>query len=655
MVMEHDPPHIADNSTGSAAGVLHEIDATLDALEQLSRSISDERDFYSQLLSLAAGPIEAVAGCAWTPGPQGQLSCTASLGPGADEARTRAEQRRLSSLRDNHLEVVGEGSSQRTALSTVIMSGSDVRRMLAFYLSAKVPAAAHHGFLQYIEAIAEIAARFEYELDRRYLAERHGEVRGIEQLVLAIHRDWDLSRVAYAIANEGRTFLNCDRLCVAVRRGRRFAVLAVSGADVVQRRSRVITQMESLVDAVAKTGETLIADGGVSELPRQIADPLSDYVDVTATKSVVVVPLKEMHNEDHAGRPIAALLAEHFTEKHTGQFLAKLSTLSDHAAIALERGLRLREAPLARLLLAAGPMWARLGWQTAFRTGMATLLVGVAVAVLSLVPASLQITVHGEVQPVAKSGVFASADGIVENVIVREDATVEQGQIIATLTSKDLDLELQRVSGELATATERLGALDAERLQARTGSAATRRETSRLSADELTLKKQIENLRLQLKIIQDQVTALKLTSPLAGQVLTENVDLLIGRPVQRGQRLLEVANLSGPWKLRFLVPDRRAGHVLRALDKQPMGLAIRFVMANRPEQEHLGTTTHVGLAALIEEGDTPVVPLEATFDRDTVSSLRPGATVVGKIDCGQKPLGFVWFHEVWEEIRRRFF
>ena len=654
MVMEHDPPPIA-TSVGSAPGVLHEIDATLDALEQLSRSLTDERDFYSQFLGLAAGPIEAAAGCAWTPGPQGKLSCTVSLGPDAELVKTRVEQQRLSALRDNSLELVGDEGSRRTALSAVITSGSEVRRLLALYLSSEVPAVAHQGYLQYMEAIAEIAARFEYESDRRYLTERHGEVRGVEQLALAIHRDWDLSRVAYAIANEGRTFLNCDRLSVAVRRGRRFVILAVSGADVVERRSRLVTQMESLVDAVAKTGETLIADGDVSELPRQIADPLSDYVDVTATKSVVVVPLTQTHKEEHAGRPIAALLAEHFAEKHTGRFLAKLSTLSEHAAIALERGVRLREAPLARLSLAAGPIWARLGWRTSLRTCLAALVVAVAVAVLCLVPATLQITVRGEVQPVAKSGVFATADGIIEKVAVREGASVEQGQIIATLTSKDLDLDLQRVSGELATATERLGALDAERLQARGGSAATQRETSRLSADELTLKKQIDNLRSQLKIIQGQVAALKVTSPLAGQILTENPDLLIGRPVQRGQRLLEVANLAGPWKLRFLVPDRRAGHVLRALEKQPAGLAIRFVMANRPENEHLGSTTHIGLAALVEDGDTPVVPVEATFDRNEMESLRPGASVVGKIDCGQKPLGFVWFHEIWEEVRRRFF
>jgi hypothetical protein len=38
-----------------------------------------------------------------------------------------------------------------------------------------------------------------------------------------------------------------------------------------------------------------------------------------------------------------------------------------------------------------------------------------------------------------------------------------------------------------------------------------------------------------------------------------------------------------------------------------------------------------------------------------VASFRPGATVVARIHCGRRSLGFVWLHEFWEAIRLRLF
>jgi hypothetical protein len=36
-----------------------------------------------------------------------------------------------------------------------------------------------------------------------------------------------------------------------------------------------------------------------------------------------------------------------------------------------------------------------------------------------------------------------------------------------------------------------------------------------------------------------------------------------------------------------------------------------------------------------------------------VAEPRPGATVVARIHCGRRALGYVWLHEVWEFIQSR--
>ena len=47
--------------------------------------------------------------------------------------------------------------------------------------------------------------------------------------------------------------------------------------------------------------------------------------------------------------------------------------------------------------------------------------------------------------------------------------------------------------------------------------------------------------------------------------------------------------------------------------------------------------------------------MEVAIDKSKVSELRHGAAIIAKIDCGRRSLGYVWCHELLEELERRFF
>ena len=146
-------------------------------------------------------------------------------------------------------------------------------------------------------------------------------------------------------------------------------------------------------------------------------------------------------------------------------------------------------------------------------------------------------------------------------------------------------------------------------------------------------------------------------------MLTWNVqDCSPARPVTRGQALLTIADLDGPWIIELRVPDDRIGHVLEAEDertrsKSDQQLAASFLLATEPGKSHVGKVEKISLAA-----DTDKTPDKATgttvevtvsFDRAQFppDELRQGATVVGKIHCGRRSLGYVWLHELWEAIQ----
>ena len=143
-------------------------------------------------------------------------------------------------------------------------------------------------------------------------------------------------------------------------------------------------------------------------------------------------------------------------------------------------------------------------------------------------------------------------------------------------------------------------------------------------------------------------------SPLDGVVVTWNVhQLLEARPVERGEALLAVADLNGPWQLELDVPDYHAGYLLDARRELRPDLDVSFILATDPGVTYEGRVSDVALATAAAENVGPAVLVKALVDRGQISGVRPGATVVARIHCGRRSLGFVWLHDLWAAIRTR--
>ena len=119
--------------------------------------------------------------------------------------------------------------------------------------------------------------------------------------------------------------------------------------------------------------------------------------------------------------------------------------------------------------------------------------------------------------------------------------------------------------------------------------------------------------------------------------------------MQRGQALLTVADLEGPWELELHVPDHRAGHVGRARSLRAE-LAVTFALAADPGKEYHGTS-RTWCWPRTRRGERSTVLVTVEFDRDEVQGLRPGATVLARIHCGRRSMGYVWLHDLFEAVQ----
>ena len=107
-------------------------------------------------------------------------------------------------------------------------------------------------FLQYAVQMAGYASQYHQFANARQSSGLEKVFTQIEAFARLIHSTLNPTEVAYHVANEGRRLVECDRLCVGVRHGKKVTVEAVSGADVVEKASTHVRRMRALFDAVAQ-------------------------------------------------------------------------------------------------------------------------------------------------------------------------------------------------------------------------------------------------------------------------------------------------------------------------------------------------------------------------------------------------------------------
>ena len=111
--------------------------------------------------------------------------------------------------------------------------------------------------------------------------------------------------------------------------------------------------------------------------------------------------------------------------------------------------------------------------------------------------------------------------------------------------------------------------------------------------------------------------------------------------------------MPSPWRIDLRVPDEHIGYVLAAQRTADAGIRVSFGLATDPGTTYEGRVTRVALASEITSEWQSTVRVTVRLDREQIPQPRPGATVVAKIHCGQKSVGYVWLHDLIEAIRMR--
>lgn len=526
--------------------------------------------------------------------------------------------------------------------------------------------ATQRGYLRFVAQVCDLAGDFFGRLRVHQCLAREQQTVRWDQFVCAVHASLDVRETAFTIVNDARPLLACERVTLALQRGSRLRIEAVSGLDTVHPRSTEVDLLSRLAAMVVASGEPLWYEGSAgpqpgrgagrgsgaseTERPPQIAQALEQYVDHAHSRAIAILPLAEAAPSDsHASRPLGALILERRNEgRLDGAFRQQAVQVSQHSRLALANAVNHQSLFLLPLWRALG----RAGWLVRARTLPKTLLVagllGAMLAALVGVRADFDLGARGKLLPAVRREIFAPADGVVVQVPVDYGTKVRKGQPVAVLRNTELEIKITELVGRGLTTEKQIREKEHTLLK---NPQLTDAEQESLNGELLQLRQVAESTAQQLALYRHKEQQLVVKSDLTGEVATWQVaDRLRQRPVDRGQVLMSVADPEQAWELELYVRERRMGHVIRAWQETGEELEVTYSLSTHPGSEFKGRVLEIQRSAEVrgEEGNTVLV--RVAIDKQALPELTSDATVTARLHCGRRSLGFVWFHELLETV-----
>jgi hypothetical protein len=518
-------------------------------------------------------------------------------------------------------------------------------------------------YAEFVTFLTSLSAYVEQHLQSRQLGNLVLETQRLQNLLrftTDLAGSLDMLEVARLTANYGRVFVCCERGSVLLREGDRWSVLAISGQEIVEKKSSMVKAMVAFVEAHCAdtprilTKKELLAranapkqngDSESTALAMQNTDEIDlAYFQLSHVVSAVVCP---MISSDK--RIVGAFFCESTFEGYFDGASGKSELLpsrrvaewiANYSSRALLAARDYETLPFLPITKSIRNTKLLLTSEKRNRFLLKLSLIALMALVVALWPARIKVDGDCILQPLDRAAVVPEVTGRIENVFVREGDHVTKGQPIAQLDTRRLKLEME------TTEQEKLRYMaDADRLRALGDEAGA--QVSLL---------QVRVLTEQQKRTQADIDSATLRSSLDGVVMTKDLELRAGEVIQQGAPLAEVASMNA-WELHAEVNEKDIGRVEQALhDKGAINLSyILYSQSSQVLRAQINSRQQISAAAYPKDKENVFIVTihNPEIPPDVSKNLRPGLTGRAKLELGRRPLLFNLAHKIYRWFQYR--
>ena len=440
----------------------------------------------------------------------------------------------------------------------------------------------------------------------------------LNELMATALQHSSLKASALAVANEIAVRMVCDRVTVGLETNDRVTPLAMSHTATFDAKSDLVRTIGEAMDEVLDVGAAV-------RIPRAADDELGAIAHEQAAlalgaRAMLSVPLLDQARalgvislERQAGPAFSP--EEERSARAVGVMLGPVWALQRRN----ERNWpqRAREGGRDAVRALAGPR------HPGLKLGAA--LLGLAALGMSLWQLDHRVAARTVIEGSTQLAQVAPFDGYLAEGLVRAGDTVTSGQLMARLEDRDLKLEHARWAAEAEQARLKFQVAMAQADRGAMG----------------VLAAQTRQAEAQLALVDEKLGRARITAPFDGVVVSGDLSQAIGTPVELGRTLFEVAPLEG-FRVVLQVDDRDIGHLA-------VGQPGELLLASLPDRALPFKVSSITSVATQHDGRN-VFRVEAQVQGDT-ARLRPGMEGVGKVVVGERSLGWVWTHGLFDWLR----
>ncbi|MCM2374364.1 efflux RND transporter periplasmic adaptor subunit [Aporhodopirellula aestuarii] len=663
-----------------------QIRGLVNEIAALTKSGATASEFYPELLSRIITALAAAGGAIWLLDEDRQLRLQYQINAEpsilADDSDDATRHRRLIQRAANAGQSIlippysgttdgdAEGNPTRYLLVLgALQHDGQKDGLIEIFQRPDTAPETQKGYLRFLQQMCELAAEWLRSQKLIKLGDRQTLWQQADSFARAAHESLDLKETAYIVANEGRRLIGCDRVSVAIKKGRKCTVEAISGQDTIENRSNIVSALNVLATRVVAAGEPLWHDGTTEDLPPQIEEALEDYVDLSYGRNIAVLPLREPqrklgHEKEHGaagevdrddahrGEVIGALIVEQIeTDLPPDVFRTRCDLVYEHGTRAIANS-------QAHTNLFLMPLWRTLGratWVLRARTLPKTLaVIGLICGIIAagvFVPMDFDLEADGTLKPEARREIFAGIDGEVREVLVDHNSMVTAGQPLVRMINPDVEVEITELEGQIYTTKAELQRV---RGQLTKRDSLKRTDLRALEGEELELETKLDAQNAKLALKKKRADDLIVRSPIDGRVVSWEVEkLLLNRPISTGQVLMEIADLSKPMYLEIEMPEKREGHLDEFISaNSAKELEVTYILASDPDHPLPATlpVENISLRAEASEEHGSIIKMRVIPDQTELRKLSPspGTKLTADVKVGRRASGFVLLHEVYE-------
>ena len=636
------------------------------ALQALSAELSriagqnaSEADIYQAILQRLAGSTEALGGAIWLVAQRSGQEISLRLGAGleveaaagAPETEQRQQTLRAATeiiLSSQPLVLMPSPPDQGPVTPGVLVnlgphaiigaplrSGDDHLGAVQLWFPAQSDPKKLAELVLMIQALmTELGPRLRSRQLRELGAQSQRQQR-LLQLASDLTGVLDAETGAKLATAHARELLGINRVSILVREGDRWRVVAISGQESVDKRSRLVTEMLAFVARHAQDQPWVV-----------LQEAEEAYFLDSQMQSAALVPLRD----GAEGRVLGTLLCESTDPASFGtagapgdprppalvlaQWLANLAGKSLNAALAHQA------MPFGKSLAKVGRWQQEVSSTRKRRWFFKTALFIGLVILAALWPMKVRVEGDCTLLPLKRALVTAEAPGRIEEVLVREGDRLTKNQIIARL-------DIRRLQNELDTTTQTRKRLEAEAERQR---GQGKEALARMATLEAQAQAEME------KRLQMEIELAQLRSPLDGIVMTKDVHLKNGTFLQAGEVMAEVASVDA-WDLRIEVAEADISLIEESLDGNTP-LPVDYLLYTQSARElHGQLTSKQQISPALQSGPDGgrfSLTLPKVEIPDPLQPLmRPGLTGRAKIELGRKPAGAVLLRKFTRWLRMR--